>query len=458
VKKKLFELSSDGFRLPALIDMHGNVHSIRANEVPMMFWPDGSWCFEANGFIKSNFDKSLARSTLSTYAYNLSLFLRHCFNNNIQLAKITDNEFTFFIRCLMAERTQTSPSVNVRSPNQVREIGRICVEFLFYVGNLYCIENFIGINARIPLEKREVEIPNKYRNSGRSIKTVWWHRSFPQPSPKKSKLPVTAVNIKILREVIHNVSNKSFLKKRRYILIMLLENIGARRGEISNIKVESIYNANRMQYPEIEVNTLKQSTEKTRFIPVARSDISTLIEYIEKNRNPIVKKRTGSVKGDGYLLVSMRSGLKLRPNTITQEIHLLAKAGEIQEQIGPHLFRHRWITLAIIDELKDYNPKSFDDFRRKALDIHVLKEKLIQWTGHSKAESLDPYIHLAFEEISSRSSHSKTHSVKRSISSAIDIIEELQRERANKAVDGEELLIKIDALMKDLQADLEQRI
>nr|WP_154324829.1 hypothetical protein [Pantoea sp. 201603H] len=40
-----------------------------------------------------------------------------------------------------------------------------------------------------------------------------------------------------------------------------------------------------------------------------------------------------------------------------------------------------------------------DDFRRALLDGETLKRKVQEYTGHTSISSLEPYIHLAFEEV-----------------------------------------------------------
>tara|TARA_A100000171_G_C2081672_1_gene120019 strand:- start:364 stop:789 length:426 start_codon:yes stop_codon:yes gene_type:complete len=77
---------------------------------------------------------------------------------------------------------------------------------------------------------------------------------------------------------------------------------------------------------------------------------------------------------------------------------LLAKAAKIQEQACAHMFRHRFITKLFVALIEQHEYENGDDFRRALLDGETLKRKVQEYTGHTSISSLEPYIHLAFEE------------------------------------------------------------
>lgn len=102
----------------------------------------------------------------------------------------------------------------------------------------------------------------------------------------------------------------------------------------------------------------------------------------------------------GYVFINERTGQALRPNTITQEIHLLAKAAGIPAVICPHMFRHRFITKVFVHLFEQYEFDSVDQLRHAVMRTEQLKAQLMQWTGHLGVASLDRYINLAFDEFS----------------------------------------------------------
>jgi integrase len=282
----------------------------------------------------------------------------------------------------------------------VANIGRTCLGFLGYVGDLYLEPSFIGATGTIRAEVKEFKLTNQGKQI---VRTYWHHHSFPNPEPQTRRLPISSANIAKLVEVIPDVSVTTYQRRRRFILVRLLEITGARRVEVANIKAEDIYNARAMeQEPLLKVYTAKRAggREEHRYLPVSRTDLELVVNYIEKFRHRIIKKTVG-VAGDlGYLLISERSGQRLATETLTNELLLLARSAKIEEQACAHMFRHRFITKLFVALIEQHEYENADGFRRALLDGETLKRKVQEYTGHTSVGSLDPYIHLAFEEVS----------------------------------------------------------
>ncbi|EQA0897491.1 site-specific integrase [Escherichia coli] len=278
-------------------------------------------------------------------------------------------------------------------------IGRICLGFLGYVGELYLEPSFIGATGTIRAEMKEVKIVKQ----GKQItRTYWHHHSFPHPKPQTRRLPINSKNIAKLIEAIPYVSRTTYQRRRRFILIKLLEITGARRIEVANIRVEDIYNARLMkQELELKVFTAKRSggREEYRYLPISRIDLELLVNFIEKFRSRVIKKTVGIKEDLGYLLISETSGQRLATETLTNELLLLAKTAKIEEQACAHMFRHRFITKLFVALIEQHEYENQDDFRRALLDGETLKRKVQEFTGHTSIISLEPYIHLAFEEV-----------------------------------------------------------
>ena len=107
----------------------------------------------------------------------------------------------------------------------------------------------------------------------------------------------------------------------------------------------------------------------------------------------------GNDKDTGYLFVNSRTGMNIESNTITQELSLLAKAAGIVTPSCPHMFRHRYITKLLVALIEQHRISNKDSFLQYYQDIEKFKIKVQQYTGHKSIDSLDVYIHAAFEDV-----------------------------------------------------------
>jgi len=332
----------------------------------------------------------------------------------------------------------------------VLAIGRKSLEFLESVARFNCDETFIGPDGQIRAEQKTF----KRLTRKRLIAVKYWHhRAFPTPDPKKRRLPISTHNIEKLRNAILPASKSVFLRKRRYVMIKLLEITGGRRTEVDEVTVKSIRQASCMAEPMLRLSTVKGGDE--RLIPIASHDLVFLLEFIDKNRSRIIRKTCGKENDDGFLLISETTGQKLEPNTITQEIHLLAKAAQILIKICPHMFRHRFITKLFVALIEQHHILNPDAFRSALLDMESLKQKVQECLGVINIESLDPYIHLAFDEVTG---FKKTYNLIL-ISSAIDSFRSTLRQiltelkSGSSFIDAQQHLIN---LLNALDTDLER--
>lgn len=461
IKSKLYHLTSSSFEVPFHINQKHEIITAPAHDIPMLNWPDGRWCLPANVYMLELYNRGLSRKnrggTLLTYAANISQLLRFCYDNNINLSDLSDNQFTFFIKVLQGERRDKAPEVYARDANSVIAIGRSCLDFLASVGRLYQNDEFIGPKAQIRAERKEFQLKaGGIRKGGGNLTLSYWHhRAFPTPDPKNKRLPISSDNITKIRDVIHLSSGSTFQRKRRYAMIKLLEITGGRRSEVASITVESVYQASRMHEPMLKLMTAKKrgGREEFRYVPIFSHDIAFLLEFIEKNRRRIVRATCGVDNDDGYVLISETTGRKLQPNTVTQEVAILAKAAGIKEKSCPHMFRHRFITRLFVALIEQHQFENTDDFRHALLDTETIKQKIQQWTGHANLSSLDVYINLAFEEATNFKKTYNIVSTRRAVDSLKANLAQLQLELRNGASPVEvshQLLKLVDAFDDDL--------
>lgn len=414
---QLYSLTEPDFCAYSRLGPDGRAIVTRADNIPMIFWPDGRWCIEANLYMARLFEEGLSRDgrggSLHTYATQISPLLRYCFgmqqkhshkrtrNNSssekINFQDLTDSDFSDFISGLLSDEEYEGLR-KVRSKNYVISIGRRCLDFLHFVGNYHQITNFVGPTGQITAQQKSLRISSLNRNAV-AHRTYWSHRAFPAPGPHKKRLPISEADIKALNEVVHNASSSVYLKKRRYLMLTLLEVTGARRSEIAELTVSSVQNAALMNLPSLELVTKKRGSQKkeTRLVPILRSVLVQILEFIEKNRALVIRRMTKSFGDHDFVLVSETTGKPLSANTITAEIHFLRKAAGLRGRIHPHMFRHTFITRLFKALVEQHSLRNPNDLRNYLLDGEKLKREAAEWTGHTNIHSLENYIHLAFE-------------------------------------------------------------
>lgn len=312
-------------------------------------------------------------------------------------------------------------------------IGRVCLDFLKIVGTTCGIDNFVGPKGQIIAEQQEFLIFSTGSSGRPSVKRFWHHRSFPTPDAKKRRLPIDGGTVAKLHDAVLPASSSIFLRKRRYVMLRLLEITGARRSEVARLTVDSVIEAANMDRPMLKLTTMKKggNKEHVRFVPILRHDIEFLNEFIERNRRLVVKKTCGLSHDHRYVLVSETTGKQLRSNTITQEMRILRIQAKIAAKACAHMFRHRFITKLFVALIEQHDIQNPDHFRKALLDSEQFKQEIREYTGHTRLESLDQYIHLAFAEVTNFRKSLDMASAKQLIQSLVSSLRQLQLELKN---------------------------
>lgn len=409
---QLYSLSTKSYVLPHHVDLEGKLRTRSAENIPIIRWPDGSWCHPANRFILELFERGLSRinrgGSLATAAAHITHLIRFCWARRMDPIDLNDNDFRQFVDELKVEKRHDRPHQSFRSSNAVIAIGRSCISFLDCTARYHQDDHFIGPQGRIRASLQERAIQVAVRGADKRLVRYWHHAAFPEPSAKKKRLPIASADIEKLRGAIAGISRTPHQRMRRHVMLKLLEMTPARRGEIALITVESVVQANRMDMPMLFVPTLKKGRGRSepRYIPLSRADARFLAQYAEFHRRTARRRAAG---GDhGLLLINGRTGDALLPNTITQEIRRLADAAGIRAKACPHMFRHRFITKLFVALIEQHHFENPDEFRRALIDGEGFKRKVAEWTGHSSLASLNDYINLAFDEVAN---FGKTYSI-----------------------------------------------
>lgn len=385
----------------------GRIETRNINLLPIIEWPDGSPCMLANLYIISLLNRRgrSGRTGLSTngdhggtvgqYASQLSKFVNYCFHNKFNFIQIDDGRFTAFINSMTAETNSSDPRLPKRSSESIAATGKVCLDFLDYVGRFHGEDNFVSPRGMI---KGEYLSPAK--SMGNFKRGGWHHHSFGSRNSQKRRNPISQDNIWRLREAAHNFSPSRFHAVRRQCMISILEDLGPRRGEIVLITVKSVLEASRMEEPMLLIPTLKRESGAYRLIPISRILLAEILKYIQIYRSAIVKNTTGHQNDSGYLLISSRTGQGLNGGFITKEISTLKLAAGIKERACPHMFRHAFCTKLFVQLINEHNIENEDAFRKALITKEDFKRKVMEWTGHRTLEAVEHYIHLAFSQVS----------------------------------------------------------
>ncbi len=393
-QSKLYCITTEDCKLP----LHAG-RGYPAHDVPQLLWPDGTACWMANLYLLSGYRKGRSRKnkggTLLTWAKNLSHLIRWCYLNKVDFIDLTDSHFKMFVNMLLMEKDEEQPTEKKRAEQQVTKICSTVLNFLAFVDNRLPGLNLIGPTGRIRAELKTSQVTSK---GGASTvnRTSWVHESVPRHRKSRRRQPISTSAVNRLYEASATLDAMPFVSRRRYIMLRLLEITGGRRMEVSLVKVQDVEDATKTG--ELKVFNSKQRRDDTyRFVPVTQADLKEILSFIKHYRQKVIRKTIGLANDHGYLFIGVDSGQPLGIDTHTSELYLLRKAAGIEdEEACLHAFRHRYITNIFRDLIRTHHYQTEDDLRR-ALSTETLKLKVMEWTGHSSIDSLDHYIHLAFE-------------------------------------------------------------
>lgn len=189
-------------------------------------------------------------------------------------------------------------------------------------------------------------------------------------------------------------------------------------------------------------------------VPISRTDLDFLLEFIKINRARIIRKKGGNAVDDGFLLINEKTGKQIRSNTLTQEISLLAKTAKLTGQTCGHMFRHRFITKLFVTLIERHKLNNKDEFRQALLDESTFKRVVQEFTGHLSKESVDRYIELAFMEVGDFGKAYDAVKTKSAVDAAQSNIDRLDEELASGTISQSEHIEKMKFLVLALQKDL----
>ncbi|WP_110946405.1 tyrosine-type recombinase/integrase, partial [Pseudomonas bohemica] len=332
-------------------------------------------------------------------AGKLGQLLKRCYRDNIDPVNLDDKVFRDYITEIREEPADYNPAQSKKSQNSVIATGKVWLDFLVFIGTFYRKKNHVSETGAI--HAREETYYIRVRGGKKIAKTYLWHYSFGKPRREHDRDPVTSEQIQTLRAANRRDRASDFVKARRLVMIELFTDLGPRRRELTNLKVQDVRDALRLENPVLRLDTLKREEGAQRFVPILAQTLRKLDQFIDGPRRKTMRQAFKGGMDHGYFFVSSRTGKPVSDTLFSNEILRLRKLAGIPLQVCPHMFRHAMITRLFTQFIARHELNNSDDFRRALLDTETFKAEIVQWTGHLDHTSVERYIHLAFRDLSS---------------------------------------------------------
>lgn len=358
--------------------------------LPLLSWPDYTSCFEGNCWVEQARSKGLKADTICQYSYLITPLLRYAFSNRLQLHQFDEYHFVRFMQQVKTDKHCHSPDSN--SLERVSLIGTKSLDFLSFIGRLYSIFNYVAEDGVIQATTKLVTV--RTPNGKRSIET-WVHSAVPRfkKSPStKNKLLAESDVAKIKRAVRTRKSKPYFISRER-ACIQILEEVGARRGEVTPIPVGAVWDAEKLDAPYLRLSTLKKGGFAERLVEISPALLTLLKDYIEYDLTPFLKSKKLPLTANTPLFVSNKTSQAIQPNTVTCEFSQLKKSAGIKGPVHPHQFRHRSVSN---DDRKNREENPADEVLSRLIGLKGTPEyelRSMEKHGHASSQSRAAYKH-----------------------------------------------------------------
>lgn len=382
---QLWTSASEDFSLV----VHG--YSIRDSRWPAprlrcLYWPDGTVCWEVNIYLVALRKRGLATSTVNTYCSELSVVLRFLWHQNIPILDVTDDVLIAFSIAQAKKRGKKSSSTNQINRQTIRAIL-----FLEWLQHRLPVGKLVGKDG----DDAQVTVGTGRRGSRPNWLAGTHHAALLPRSVPRSVRPVSEAVITQLMHFATISCKHPFVVQRNVAILKMLADSGIRREELVWIRKEDIKNALKSG-GGLTIRTSKRHGNPKRIVPVPLVTLRAIDSFIEIQRALRLRrrrKRVSSSSDQGWAFCTI-SGGQLSPASVTQILGDIRVAAGISSRATAHMFRHRWITLQVIQGLKAVSAGN-------GLSLELLTTfltRLASVTGHSSIESLWTYVDLAFND------------------------------------------------------------
>lgn len=181
-------------------------------------------------------------------------------------------------------------------------------------------------------------------------------------APKISKTLPQVLSVNEVEKILSIPNIKDKLELRDRAIIETLYACGLRVSEIISLKISDIY------FEEEMIKVLGKGS-KERFVPIGKSALKFISNYLKNSRVKLEKKN----KSEAYLFLNAR-GTKLSRMGLWKIIQHYVQEAKIKKNIHPHTFRHTFATHLI----------------EGGADLRSVQEML----GHSDISTTQIYTHI----------------------------------------------------------------
>lgn len=382
-------------------------------------WPNGKPCSLVNLFLQERGYVATGLETLETYASQLTPLIQFCYDSNINFEELTDQNFTKFIKSLKLRRGRDRGEGSTITKNHCATLVDRSIQFLIWLQQNYLLTGALIIGKAS--DNPQITVIEKLnKHTGRSY---FKHINSPEvtmPLKKKRVIPEDAIIA--LKDEMFKKSSPYFIKKfsrfgratdthltmrylhaRRTFSIWFLERTGGRPSELASYEVP-----NREEYSEkynlvLPVAKKRKRQWPTRNFQLTDYDITEVNTYLDCRQeyvdHLISLKRLDEAP---LAMILTEQGKPMAARSLQKDFSRLVKgAGLGSENISMSLFRHRFITLHILLELRDELGEDADS-KHRLTDIwgeavrRKICDRVAEKTGHASGDSLQPYYDRVF--------------------------------------------------------------
>lgn len=388
----------------------------------VIMWPDGTPCVLMELYLLARSSEvtvnSLDGGTLGTEVSQLSHIVRFCWKIKKDFVELEQVDLRDFITYLMSERHPRNPARSKRNNNTVNNIVDLTIRFLKWLqDNIFINISIVGLKKDNPqIWLKEVKYIDWRGNRSTALK-------FPSLPPKATQEPKSPIGRDMKRSLWNTVSmmskpenqsmkyigqfsdmkemieELSYLKKRRELLLELLEATGARPGELSLMLVSE--NESCATNNKIKLITLKRRKFEKRSIPIDASVAVRLELFIAKQRSLLLSRYDNAADSQDRVFLTANA-TPLEVGSIEREFsRIVHKAGFEDVQACMSMFRHRFITNMVMIHLKAFMSENDGKVRvnMTSSDYRTILKRVATFTGHGHEGSLEHYIDLAWNEM-----------------------------------------------------------
>ena len=350
-----------------------------------LFWPDGRVCWQANLYLNSLRRKGLAISTVNTYCVELSHYARFLSESHVTIEGATDDTLQQFSAWLGREKRRRST---------VRHRNRVILTVLRF---LEWLQELIPLPA--PLvgtagEGAQITVTTSETATQRTRQRRLHHPALGPANVKSVVRPISVPAMDRLMTASAKSAASRFACARNMALLKVLADCGLRRQEAAWVTVAAIEAA--AETGRLQVRTAKRRGNPMREVPIPRVSALALLRYVKVDRALQIAKleqREPGFRDQGWVFCTLQGG-RMADASITQLLVRIRMIAGVSERATAHMFRHRWITLQVIERLRALNAHG-----RVGVELmSTLLSRIASLTGHASVSSLWTYVDWACEE------------------------------------------------------------